>query len=62
VNLEQVGTTIYGRPLYGDVFLNSRFGNASGNPARIDENFTNAILLENTDEGYNYTLTGELQK
>lgn len=62
VNLEQVGTTIYGRPLYGDVFLNTRFGNASGNPARIDDNFTNAILLDNTNEGYNYTVTGELQK
>lgn len=62
VNLEQVGTSIYGRPLYGDVFLNERFGNASGSPARIDENFTNAILLDNTNEGYNYTITGQLQK
>lgn len=62
VNLEQVGTTIYGRPLYGDVFLNTRFGNASGNPARISSDFTNAILLENTNKGYNYSITAQLQK
>jgi len=62
VNLEQVGTSAYGRPLYGDVFFNSRFGTASGSPARIDPNFTNALLLENTDKGYNYSITAQLQK
>ncbi len=62
LNLNQVGTTPYGRPLYGDVFLNERFGNASGSPSRKSDDFTNAILLDNTGEGYNYSITGELQK
>lgn len=61
INLEQVGTTKYGRPLYGSVY-DAGYGNASGTPARIDPNFTNAILLENTSKGYNYSITGQLKK
>jgi hypothetical protein len=56
------GETIYGRPLYGEVVLNSFFGNAGERPNLVSEEFTNAILLDNTDKGYNYSITGELQK
>jgi hypothetical protein len=62
INLEQSGTSAYGRPLYGDIFFNSFFGTASGNPNRVDQRFTNALVLDNTDKGYNYSLTAELQK
>lgn len=61
INLEQVGTSAYGRPLYGEIYL-SRFGTASGDPARINENFTDVIVLENTNEGYQYSITAELEK
>ncbi len=62
INLVQQGTSAYGRPIYGDISFNSRFGNASGFPSRKDPNFTNAILLENTNKGYQYSITGELEK
>jgi hypothetical protein len=62
INLEQVGTSAYGRPIYGDINFNPQFGNASGTPQRIDPNFTNALLLGNTNEGYNYSITGELER
>ena len=47
VNLAQVGTSAYGRPIY-----------ARG----VNPNFTNAILLENTDEGYDYSVVGQIQR
>lgn len=62
INLEQVGTSPYGRPLYGDIFYVDYFGSASGDPARISDEFTNAILMSNTNDGYNYSLTAQLQK
>ncbi len=62
LNLEQVGTSPYGRPLYGDIYYNSQFGTASGSPARKYPEFTNALLMKNTDKGYNYSITAELQK
>ena len=43
----------YGRPFYGT---------PGGDVNRVSERFTNAILLENTDEGYQYSLTGEIQR
>lgn len=62
INLDQVGTTAYGRPLYGDVYLSS-YGSASGSPEYIDgENFTNVILMDNTNKGYQVSLTAELKK
>jgi len=62
INLKQKGTTAYGRPLYGDVYL-SRYGSASGAPNRVDgNNFTNVILMDNTSKGYQFSLTGELKK
>ncbi|NBC04566.1 MAG: TonB-dependent receptor, partial [Bacteroidetes bacterium] len=62
LNIEQVGESANGRPIYGDIFFNERFGNASGRPSRIDENFTNALLLSNSSENYQYSITGSLEK
>ncbi len=62
INAVQQGTSAYGRPIYGDIFFNSRFGNASGNLSRRDPRFTNALLLKNSNEGYQYSITGELEK
>jgi hypothetical protein len=36
--------------------------NANQNQRRINPAFTNAILLDNTNEGYRYSVTGQLQK
>ena len=47
----------YGRPFYGTP--GSGFG---GSPNRVSERFTNAILLENTNDGYQYNLTAQLQR
>ncbi|WP_234567530.1 TonB-dependent receptor [Rhodohalobacter sp. 614A] len=62
INLNQEGTSMYGRPIYGDIVFTERYGNASGYPSRRDANFTDAILLSNTDKGYQYSITGELEK
>jgi len=55
VNLpESSGTSgIDGRPLYGA---------ATGDPTAINPRVTGAYVLDNTDEGYEYTFTGELKK
>jgi hypothetical protein len=47
INLGQIGTAADGRPLY-------RRG--------VNPNFTSVILLDNTDEGYEYSLVGQLQR
>lgn len=63
INLGKVGYSAYGRPLYGDIFYNSDYGTASGSPNRLHpDNFTNALLLKNTDKGYQFSLTAELRK
>ncbi len=61
LNMQRIGTTRYGRPLYGDVEL-SYYGNADGNFERVSENFTNAILLENTNLGHRYTIIAQIRK
>jgi Fe-S cluster biosynthesis and repair protein YggX len=62
INLKQVGTSKYGRPLYGEVKPSS-FGDADGIPAYIHpEHFNNVILLDNTDKGYRYSLSLEFKK
>ena len=48
LNIEQTGTSLYGRPLY--------FGGT------VNSNFTNALLLENTSEGYAYSGVVQLQR
>lgn len=62
LNIVQQGESAYGRPIYGDIFFNERFGNASGQPSRKDENFTNALLLKNSNDAYQYSITGSLEK
>ncbi|WP_445664288.1 TonB-dependent receptor [Fodinibius sp. AD559] len=62
INIEQQGTSAYGRPIYGDIFYNSQYDNASGDPNRVDSRFTNALVLDNTNKGYNYSITAELKK
>ena len=47
----------YGRPFYG-----SPGAGFSGQPNRLNGGFTNALLLENTDKGYSYSLTGQIQR
>jgi hypothetical protein len=49
--------TKYGRPLYGAPGIDGR-----GSPNRVSENFTNVIELSNTNKGYKYNITGELQR
>lgn len=63
INLKPVGISAYGRPIYGELLLNPEFGTTNGIPELWDsENFTNAIVLDNTDEGYQFSLTGQLEK
>lgn len=64
INLGETGASAYGRPFYGSFEggYNPSFGNVTGNPNRLDSRFTNALVLDNTDKGYNYSITGELNK
>lgn len=64
INLENVGSGPGGRPLYGTpgTFLGFLPFADFNSPARIDNRFTNALLLKNTNEGYEYSLTAQLQK
>jgi hypothetical protein len=47
INIFQTDESRYGRPIYGGT---------------VSNRFTNAILMENTNEGYEYSLTGQLQR
>lgn len=47
LNIEQTGTSAYGRPLYS---------------RGVNPSFTNALLLENTSEGYAYSGVLQLQR
>jgi len=62
INLGQIGTSPYGRPLYGDVFYNTQFGTASGNPNRLNPGFTNALVLKNSNDGYRASITTEVER
>ncbi|MDX1639176.1 MAG: TonB-dependent receptor [Balneolaceae bacterium] len=52
---EPIGTAVGNRPLYGPpgLFTSSQ---------KVDSRFTNALLLENTNEGYEFSLTAKLEK
>lgn len=62
INLVRQGESAYGRPIYGEIEFNPNFGNASGTRSRKDPRFTNALLLSNSNKGYQYSITGELEK
>lgn len=62
INLVRQGESAYGRPIYGDIEFNPQFGNASGTRSRLDPRFTNALLLSNSNKGFQYSITGELEK
>ena len=47
LNFEQTGTTIYGRPTY---------------EGGVSDRFTNTLLMRNTNEGYSYSGTIQLQR
>lgn len=55
LNIDQVGTSATGRPLYGTA---RTFGSARN---IVDENFTNALLLSNTNDGYKYNIATTLR-
>jgi len=56
INLQQTGTFYDGRPTYGT------WGSYYGNTDWADPNFGNVIKLSNTNEGYEYSLSFQLQK
>ena len=56
INLEQASESAYGRPLYGEA---SPFGSDRN---LVDDRFTNALLLKNSNKGYEYSLTGQIQR
>ena len=66
LNFNQTATAFDGRPIFGGADFNSgRFTPGRvlfSGPSTVDSRFTNAILLENTSEGYEYFLTAALRK
>ncbi len=51
--------TIDGRPVFSHI-SNFRYG--TGNPDLVDSRFTNVLLLKNTDQGYQFNVTVQLEK
>ncbi len=63
LNLVQRSTAFDGRPVYGTAgFTGATDRTLSGATARLDPRFTNAILMKNTDRGYEYSLTAMLRR
>lgn len=63
LNIVQTGTSFEGRPIYGDAGYGGRTNSTlRGNTELQDARFTNALLLRNTDEGYEYSLTAQLRR
>ncbi|MGE5341439.1 MAG: TonB-dependent receptor [Candidatus Omnitrophota bacterium] len=62
INLQQIGTTalLGGRPLYGTPSASG--SSPYGAPSWKNKEFLNVILLTNTNKGYQYTVSGQLQK
>lgn len=61
---EPIGTAVGGRPLYGQpgTFLGFLPFADFNSPQLVDDRFTNALVLENTHDGYEFSLTGKLEK
>lgn len=61
INLQQVGVNAFdGRPLFGTP---STSGSAAyGSPDYVNPEFQNVIFLSNTDKGYQYTISFQVQK
>jgi hypothetical protein len=61
INIQQVGVSpIDGRPLFGEP---STSGSATyGTPDYIHDEFQNVIYLSNTNKGYQYTFSAQVQK
>ncbi|PEN09300.1 hypothetical protein CRI93_00795 [Longimonas halophila] len=59
INLEQSTTSAYGRPIYAENGEVSAFGSDRN---LVDDRFTDALLLKNSDKGYEYSLTGQIQR
>jgi hypothetical protein len=53
--------TADGRPFYGNVIIDED-GEASFTRNRVSDNFTDVILLTNTDQGHQYSLTTQLRR
>lgn len=58
LNVNKVATSVHGRPLYDDPSDLFTFANAD----YVNPGFTNVILLDNTDKGYRYSVSAQLQK
>ena len=64
LNLQDENTNVSvtdGRPFFGDVELDED-GNPSFGRTRQSENFTDVILLTNTNKGYQYSFTTQLRR
>ncbi|MFO7873626.1 MAG: TonB-dependent receptor [Bacteroidales bacterium] len=64
LNLGQANPNVVttdGRPFFGDVEIDED-GNAHFDQTRVSNNFTNVLLLTNTNEGHQYSITGQLRK
>ena len=60
LNIAQTRTSAYGRPLY---YSETDEGTLNLNGTnRVNSNFTNALLLENTSEGYSYSGVLQLRR
>jgi hypothetical protein len=58
----QVATMVGdGRPIYGAYSLNASTGVGSFTTGKVNLAFTNVILMKNTDKGYQYYLTAQIQ-
>ncbi len=53
--------TADGRPFFGDVVIDEN-GNPQFSPRSQSPNFTNVLLLTNTNEGYQYSITAQLRR
>jgi len=56
LNIQKIGTFWDGRSTFGS------WGKKYGRPKHVDSHFGNVILLRNTNEGYEYSLSFQLQK